>query len=493
MQTTKFTFEFCLALQRLGRNRCKAMSNVVMALLTSPAARSPIEITESPFYHYHYSNLTKVMSKWKVTQKELLTFLAPFLCPPREMPNGTKFYSLVLDVSKILKPFSHCLEGVGYVPIANNVISGNKPISIGFSYSSLNANTGELNYCLPLLMEIIELEANSTQVGVDQLKLVMEDKSLPFGTTLTIVNADNSYGKAAYLAPIYVYKNLVGVTRHRYGSKTWSKAVYTGPTGGTNKIFGDTWYLTFETKSKTYHKKGVPYEVHQTSIFDLEASEVFTTDATLANGRKVIITIKRFSDMLIRSKNGHNMKDKPMDFLAIKVLDAETRELVFDKPLFVSVAGLRKNEVITEEVHNQYRGRWGIEPTFGFNNEHLLLNSFQTPKKEHLGNWMNIVQLATWLLYTARTEISKLECKEWQKYSQRNKAAAEDPSRGLDIFQVHASIKNLFCTFPTAPFLPAKSNKGKGRAKGTKFTPRQRHKPIKKGAARAEKAKAAPG
>ena len=47
--------------------------------------------------------------------------------------------------------------------------------------------------------------------------------------------------------------------------------------------------------------------------------------------------------------------------------------------------------------------------------------------------------------------------------------------------QVRKGVADLFDTMDKIPYLPTKSKKGKGRAKGTKLLKRLRHKTVKKG------------
>jgi len=55
---------------------------------------------------------------------------------------------------------------------------------------------------------------------------------------------------------------------------------------------------------------------------------------TMKNGREVIVEMKCWNDVLIRSKGTANMKDKPMDLLHVGIRDKQSGELVFDRPMF---------------------------------------------------------------------------------------------------------------------------------------------------------------
>jgi hypothetical protein len=135
-------------------------------------------------------------------------------------------------------------------------------------------------------------------------------------------------------------------------------------------------------------------------------------------GRGLIIELYRWNDLLKRSKNGHSMKDKPLDLVAVRVRDAQTKEKVFDRPLVMAACGQHKSQVSLKMVYEDYRHRYDIEPAYRFAKQKLMLDKFQTPDVAHLDNWLIIVQLAQWLLFTATNEVFH-QPKKWQKYANK--------------------------------------------------------------------------
>lgn len=174
------------------------------------------------------------------------------------------------------------------------------------------------------------------------------------------------------------------------------------------------------------------------------------------------------------------MKDKPLDVLRIRVLDIESRREVFERPLFLAVSGKRKSQVDSSLAQEQYRERYDVEPFYRFAKNQLLMDKLQTPNTQHLGSWLRIVQITSWLLFTARQEIGQICCPVWQKYLPKNKAVQTQPQQPLTIAQTQRAINLLFSTFDPKAFMPIKCKKGKGRLKGQTFPQRARFNVVKK-------------
>jgi hypothetical protein len=106
-----------------------------MSLSSQPKAKSVVELSESELFHYHYSNIPKILNDIApdaadeiALNTQIRSLILPYLPPIRE-ELGVFFYELSTDVTKLLKAYSPTLEGSGYVPIANNVIASNQAIA----------------------------------------------------------------------------------------------------------------------------------------------------------------------------------------------------------------------------------------------------------------------------------------------------------------------------------------------------------------------------
>lgn len=456
------------------------MANFVMGLASSPSIGHPVDLAASPFCRYHYSNLTKVVRHWQVGEADFRAFIGQFLPAPRSFGEGVGYYALTHDVTKMLKAHSPCLEGRQFVPTSNNVIASNRALGVGYPVSALHLGAGEAGWCPPLALERLGPQDDANALALEQIGSLLRDKTLPFGQHLCLLRADTSYGKAIFLAPLYDLGDLVPIVRLRAGMRVWAQAHDAGPTGGARRIYGDKFYLTDGSAWKTYRKKGVPHQVWQESLCQQPADERLEKEAVLGNGRKVVLDVRRWNDLLIRTKKGASMKDKPIDVLRVQVFDAESRKPVFDRPLFVAVGGKRKGQVDSALAQEQYRERYEVEPYYRFAKNQLLMDKLQTPDAQHLDPWLRIVQITSWLLFTARREIGQVCCPVWQKYLPKNKAAQDQAHPVLTIAQAQKAMHLLFCTFDPAAFLPLKCKKGKGRRKGHTFPQRTRFKVVKK-------------
>lgn len=480
MENHNQTLQFCRALLGLGHSRSRAMANFVMSLASSPSVHHPVELSAGEFCHYHYSNLPKVLRHWRVSTAEVQRFVRPFIPAARTGSGGLQYYALTHDVSKMLKAHSPCLEGRQYVPTSNNVISGNRSIGVGYVLSALHLSASESGWCPPLALERLSVEDDLTAVAVRQIQALLQDVQLPFSEALCVLRADTAYGKASFLAPLYQLDHLVLIVRLRAGMRVWEPAEDSDPNGGARQVYGTKRYLLDASRKKTYHKKGVPYQVWQPALSELPEDESLQQQIVLGNGRKAILDIRRWNNLLLRSKKGACMKHKPLDILRVMIVDAHSHQPIFERPLFLAVCGKRKNCIDCAQAREEYRQRYDVEPYYRFAKNRLLLDKLQTPIAQHLDPWLRIVQLASWLLFTARQQVQAVQCPVWQKYLPKNKAVQNQLNPTLTIAQTQRSLNLLFRTFDAHAFLPLKSKKGAGRKIGQTFPQRTRYRVLKK-------------
>lgn len=447
-----------------------------MALASNESAHSITELSLSPLYHYQYSSITKAIACLAKDNKEyerVSQLLLKFCLSYYEHEESLTV--LQTDVTPIGKAHSPTLPDRTYVAIANNVIGGNKPVTVGYNLSCINLAAGH-NWSLPLTARRVGPDQTAVDCAVDQVNELLSSCSELALKDLVINLLDCSYGTAGYLSRTYKHKKLINVTRLRAGRKVWS-AAEGKESKGAPRIYGDKYYLQAESRWKTYTRKGQSYQVWQPSIFERPADERRLLEAQTKKGRALIIDLWRWNDLKIRSKNGCNMKDKSMDVIAVRVRDAQTGQAVFKREMFLGLCGQQKQRIDTPRAYGLYRRRYGIEPYFRFGKQKLFLDKFQTPDAQHLDNWFLVVQLAAWLLYVMRKEIQYAP-KKWQQYNLKEKQAAQ--GRALSMSQCRKGAEKLFLTFDPNPFKPLKSKKGKGRQKGQTQKQRTRYKVVKK-------------
>lgn len=438
-----------------------------MALSSYEKADSLVELSFSALYHYQFSSIFKSIHHLdeKAVEEILKHCLKYFKSKNRIL--------LQTDVTPMIKPFSPTLENRQYVKQSNTVIPGNKPVNIGFPLSCIHLS-GEDKWSLPLVRQRVGLEHTESSFAVSQLQALLPELEKALGFELVVNVTDSAYTHAAYLSPLYQHKDLVLISRFRYGSK-----VYTSNTDqqnkkqGAPKIYDKCFYL--RDKTQTVHgiapKTGQPYSKEQITIHNLAWDEEQILEASTRKGRPLLILLHRWNDLKIRTKKGHNMKDKSFDLISSTVMDAQTGELVFQRELFFGVFGQRKSEISLNQAYQDYRHRYDIEPSFRFNKQKMFLDKYMCEDVSHLDNFLLVNQLSNWLLYVASDEVNFIP-RKWE----RNKSKPSKPSEKLSIAKTRRAAETLFLTFDSEPFFPQPSKKGKGNIK----TRRPHFKVVKK-------------
>jgi hypothetical protein len=464
--------------------------------LSSSDSKSVVGLSESALYAHHYTSISQCIGGLSADKASLKLVSTQFQRLKMKYYPVSDTYSLQTDVSPFTTPFSKKLAERQYVHIPNNVVPGNKSVSVGCNYSYVNLSHtpehGGSRWSLPLSVDRVGLNSEGISTAKMQLSALMTDKELPFWKARIVKNtSDSGYFSARYFAPLVEeHPNMVQICRDRHGSKVWQQATATERVKGqkgANSIYGkQTYYLIAQSdvKKHTNGNTKVVTEKNRTSIYDLAVTERHQIEETTSGGRKIIVKIERWNNMMIRTKKGYSMKDKPFDLFACQVIDAESGELVFQKPMFIAVFGQLKDQIDTQEVYQEYRNRFDIEGHNRFSSQKLLLDSYQTPIIEHLDNWAVIVAVAYWLLFVAADEVD-LILKPWERYLPKNKAivaaqktATNQPKKS--VAQTKKGTLALFCTFDRKAFAPKSVKNGKGRKTGTKILKKEDQKVNRK-------------
>lgn len=483
------TLQYCLSLLSLGLRRCRAMANLVMSLSSAPHLRSVVELSKNPFYHYTYSNITKVVHLWHCPAEALQKFFHQYVSAPRMLSNGQTFYGFIHDFTTLSKPASPTLAGRGFLP-CNNPVAGKLGFTGGFHLSNLHYASGIKGHCPPLYMDRLDGAEDKLSKASAQIKSAYAAAPFQDPAHLNLLKLDSAYTHATLLSGLYEIDNSLIISRFRTGVKVWT--MYEGPQKGKRpRQFGDTFHLIEQTQTCTrnHPKTKQPYSFTQHSILELRPDDLTQTTDTLGNGRTVIITTKRWNNMLMRSKGKATMQDKPFDVVKIEVHDAQTKGLVFKRSMFLCVFGKRKHQIPTKDIQPQYKERYDVEPSYRFAKQQLLLNDFQTPELKHLDNWIIMVQLSLWLLFVIGQEGEQIACEVWQKYYHQNKIDATQEAQKVQLTrsQAQRAAQNIFSTFEKDPFLPQSTKKGKGRQTGKRFKRRVLHRIKRKAELKQEK------
>lgn len=463
---------FCIELSENLPNG-KPLINLVMALSSNTTVDNPVALSLSPVYHYQFSSINKTVGSLAAdtdSYQDTLSNLQIIAYNHFEIDNEIL---LVTDKVPLYKPHSPTLKDRGYVYKPNNKVGGNQPIDVGYGYSFVNLLSSNDNWNVPFDICRVPPDQTDSQVACRQIKDLMFHPKLNLSDKAVTNLLDSHYGNASYLSPTYEYENLVNIVRFRSGSK-----IYPMTEAESKKTYGPKHFLIPESDQKTYHRKDRSYIVERQSIFEIPPDHSIEILQQTRKGRQIKIALSRWNDMLIRSKNGHSMKDKPLDLIAIKATDALTGLPVWKRDcMFVAITGKQKARVKTQEAYFKYRKRYAIEPSFRFNKQNLMMDKYQTPIVQNLDNWMLVVMITNLLLYIASSCVDYLPTK-WRKYKPNENEP--EPSGRFSPSKTRRAALSLFSTFDPTPFLPKTTKGGKGRKAGTIFQKRKHYKPIKK-------------
>jgi len=303
-----------------------------------------------------------------------------------------------------------------------------------------------------------------TVVGAEQVKALLEDKTLPFGESLCVQVVDSAYSAVRFLGRVAPHENLVTIARIRGNRVLYQTPP---PTQGKRQKGHPIWY-------------GDRFDLKDSTTWD-EPDEVVWTTYTTRSGKTYIVCIERWDDMLMRGTREFPMHKYPFSLIRTRVFDADG-ELVFKHPMWLIVIGSRRQEISSLDSWKSYQRRYDIEHFFRFGKQRLLMTAFQTPEAEHEENWWKIVQLAYLQLWLARS-LAQAMPKPWERYLPQFKTAVASPSIvQRDFARIIRQIGK-----PSSP--PKPRGKSPGRLKGEKPEGRKRHKVIKKGAKGSKKAK----
>jgi hypothetical protein len=480
--------QFCQDIFGLDLPFRKVLINLLMSL-SSGSSRSAVELSDSPLFSHSYSSISQSARGLSVDRTDYLSVMEQLQRVWLSYYDSPVVgqYSLQTDTSPVIKPFSKKLGERQYVHVPNNVVPGNKNLDIGYNYSYVNLGytppQGGSRWSLPLDIERVYLDSDAIKTALVQYARLMTDDSLPFGKADLVLNSsDSGYFTPRYLAELVEkYPNMVQICRNRHGSKIWQQAVSPRKEGqkGATSVYSDTTYYLIahsDVKKTTNGKTKVESTKARTAIYDLPPTETVEIQTVTSRGRALIVRIDRWDNMMIRSKAGYSMKDKPFNLFGSQVIDAQTGELVFQRPMFISVLGHLKDNVSTVQAHQEYRNRYDIEVHNRFSSHSLLLNDYQTPEVQTLDNWLLIVAAAYWLLFLAADEVD-LIVKPWERNLPKNKEILEAQTTTAQpkksVAQTKKGTLPLFYTLDRKPYQPKSVNNGKGRKKGVKMTPKK--------------------
>ena len=458
-------------------HRADSTMDLLDALCSNNHAPSVVQLSLNPLFRGGYSTLFKAIGeslatelqeeeeeiqpdnipvpKWQQFQcVDLISQVVP-------QPQQRHFFLMGQDCTSIVRQFASRLEDRGMVHQPTQ-IKGNKPITIGHSYSLLailpERNQEDAPWTIPLDMIRVPTDSNSNQQGITQINTVLSTPNMPWTNELCALVVDSAYGNHQFLTPLQAHKNLVIIARSRSNRVFYQRPI---PTEKLPEKGHPTWYgERFDLKEpQTWH----------------EPSEVGYTSYQTQRGRKIDVTLTAWHNLLMRGSKALPTHQCPFTLLRIVSMDVEGKTVF--KPMWLIVMGERRSEISDLQSVQSYRQRFDLEHTFRFKKQNLLLSDFETPDVEHEQNWVYLVMLAYVQLWAAHALAVALP-RPWERNLK------PDPSARISPSKVQQDWNRIISQLGTPAAAPKPRGKSPGRQLGQSQAVRPRFSVVKKGKSR---------
>jgi hypothetical protein len=445
--------------------RADALLDLLDALSSNSKASSVVELSLNPLFRRNYSSLHKAIDDFSASstqadeKQQRLKLEAQHLeIIAQHIPalKKRRFHLLATDITPQPRPFAVCLKDrkVVYAP---NPAPGNRPIAIGHEFSHLvylpeRVEPTSAPWVIPLSVRRVSSKENGIDVAVEQLAQLMKNPALDFASELTVHVSDGLYSVVQYIRQAKEYLNLVFVARMRS-----NRSLYFQPPA-----------LTLQRKSKG-HPRWYGKKLKLKNTGHHKPDERVLTTYTTSRGRTFSVSIKAFHNLLMKGKKDSPMHDFPLTLIRIEALKPNGKP-IYRRPLFLIVAGNRREELSLFEIWLAYTQRYDIEHYFRFGKQQLLLTCYQTPDIEHEENWWQLCKLAYVQLYLAAPLAQRLP-RPWDSKK------LPTPPTLLSPTAVQRDFTRIIREIGTPALAPKLRGKSKGRSKGVSL-PNRRWRPI---------------
>lgn len=182
-------------------HRADSTMDLLDALCSNNHVPSVVQLSLNPLFRAGYSTLFKAIGESlaaEIQEEEITVDNIPvqkgqqFQCVDLisqvvPQPQQRHFFLMGQDCTSIGRPFANSLEDRGMVDQPTQ-IKGNKPITIGHSYSLLavlpERNHEDAPWTIPLDLSRVPTESNSTQQGIAQINAVLSQPNMPWTNEL---------------------------------------------------------------------------------------------------------------------------------------------------------------------------------------------------------------------------------------------------------------------------------------------------------------------
>lgn len=406
-----------------------AQFQLVDALLSDMRVDSFAELSLAPAFERKWSSAYDAVENG--TQE--LKGLQQLFC--EQLPNN-KPVICPLDTSVWPHPQAKTLDELVY-EISPTKAARRQTAVIGHVYSILGwcPQRGS-SWCLGLANERMGLNTTAIELGVKQVKQLMDSRQEAGLDNLIVVPADGKYGTHHFLGPLKAEKHLAVVARLRR-----DRVLYGPPPdyGGRGRP----------------RKHGNRFAFKEETTWHLPEQDLSFTDS-------------RWGQVRLRGWSGlHMRQDVETTFTAIYV---EVRLERDKRPKPIWLAYLGPAECSIRDVWLWFDHRWPIEPSIRFRKQKLHWTLPNLQSSDRCDRWCWLVEAAFWQLFLAQNLVRDQPL-PWQK-----PLTNLTPSRVLrGMGRLFGKIGSPTCSVQTrqnSPGWPA----GKKRTRPIRFKPTRRSK-----------------
>jgi hypothetical protein len=440
-QFTRFRLQLY---QKHFNKRDDTLMDLVDALSSNTQAHSVVELSLSPCFRRDYNSLFKSLDEYQYywVHQNLAQLAAPYL----PQPENRKFWLLGVDVTSCSRPYARKLADKSYV-YKPNPLRANKPVTVGHQYSTVCLLPERTNHSphwvIPLSNCRVVKWDDKEKVGAEQIRLLLEDTTLPFYQQLCVEVADSSYSKPGYLLSQLTQTNLVSIVRVRSNHIFYRQPVTTAKVGGGHP----TWY-------------GPRFALKDPATWPTPDVKL-TTTFTSSKNQVYQVKMEAWDNLLMRGgrqMQGLSLHNYPVRLARISFY-RDNGESVYSRPLWLIISGARRKEIQLEEITSAYQQRYDMEHFFRFGKQRLLMDRYQTPEVEHEQNWWQLVHLAYLQLWVAQ-QYAIAQPHPWERYLPQIKQRCPSPA------MVQRNLGAIIRQFGTPAALPKRRGYSPGRLQG---------------------------
>lgn len=453
--------------------RADAIMDLLDALSSNTTAKSAVELSLNPLFRRGYGSVYDGIQQFslsagvepkaeerRVQEQQLMQLISSYLPAPQQQ----KYWLLGVDVTPAPRRFADTLEDRSYV-YQPNALASNKPVTIGHQYSALalfpqKQQASSPPWVVPLSLRRVTTQETKRSVGAEQVKMLLNDQTLPFHQQLCVQVTDSEYSLASYLGEMAEHENLVTIARVR-----------------SNRVFYQMPSSSLTSPSRRGHPTwyGERFDLKAPDTWG-EPDEVAYTTYTDHLGRTYRIHLECWRNLLMTGTREYPMHRHPFTLVRARLFN-ESGEQVFQRPLWLLVMGQHRNELSLTEAWEAYQRRYDVEHFFRFGKQRLLMTAYQTPEVQHEENWWQIAQLAYVQLWLARY-LAEAMPRPWERYLPQFQTSAVNQE--ISPSMVQRDFGRIIQEIGTPAQSPKPRGKSPGRTKGERQQPRKRQKVIKK-------------